>query len=77
MNSILILGIKRQQGAVVSYGLDCLHGRWRLTWVLHKEVSGLGPGSVPGQRGGPDPHRVVPRMHHFQLAATGHFVHVP
>ena len=55
----------------------CLHDRWRLTCVLDVEVRGLGPGSVPSQRGGPDPHRVVPRMHHSQLAATGYSVNVP
>lgn len=53
-------------------GLD-----WRLTCVLDVEVRGLGPGAVAGQRGGPDPHRVIPRMHHFELAASGLFVRAP
>lgn len=64
-------------GHSLGLGLVCFYGRWRLTCVLDVEVCGLGPGSVPSQRGGPDPYCVVPRMHHFQLTAMGHFVHVP
>lgn len=55
----------------------CLHGRWTLTWILDVKECGLGPGSVPSQRRGPDSYCVVPRMHHFQFAATSLFVHVP
>lgn len=47
-----------------------------LTRILDIEVRGLGPRPVSSQRRGSDPDRVIPRMHHFQLAAAGRFVHV-
>ena len=57
---------------------------WGLTWcqtaltqVLDIEVGGLGPGAVACQGRGPEPHCVVPRVHHSQQAAVGLFVHVP
>lgn len=47
-----------------------------LTRILDVEVRGLGPRPVSSQRRGSDSNRVIPRMHHFQLAAAGRFVHV-
>lgn len=31
--------------------------------IWHEEVSGFCEGAVSCQRGGPDPHAVVPRLH--------------
>ena len=45
----------------------------RLT-VLHVEVSGLRPGTIARQGGGTDPHRVIPRIHNSEIAASIHYV---
>ena len=48
-----------------------------LTQVFYVEVCGVSPGAVSCQRGGSDPHGIIPRMHHSQLAAPRLLVHLP